>query len=375
MSNIKRMAIVLVAVALVALVASSFKGSDVLDRSIILGVGVDAFGDYGIQLTVEVVSPGNGSEQVGTFSKTVTVEAKTISQDIQNVAEYTGKEASLGQCVVLILGQDYYENVDFTDLIEYFINHHSLKESTAICCCEGSAKDLLNNGGALAQSVSLAIATAMLDQTEKIAVSTNNLLKYTRSQNELDCTGFLNKVTFVPSENKDAQDSDKVMGYFTYRELAVFRGNRYVCDLNEEEVRGMSLFVEDVVGETFVSYQDEYKRTLQVNNKDVEQKRTDNGGFDITITISVRFGRTDSEEVSGILSSKKNDEIDPKLLDDVQQQAMQLATAFLAKQAEYNFDLLKFHESYRQKQGTSDQLAHKPTADFPVNLTIKVEEN
>ena len=375
MSNIKRVAIFLSVVAAIAIVAGSFKGSDVLDRSIILGIGIDSFGEDGIQLTAEVVSPGNGSEQVGTFSKTVTVEAETIGRAIQNIAEYTGKEASLGQCVVLVLGQDYYENVDFTDLIDFFINHHSFKESTVICCCQGTAKELYSKGVALSQSVSLAIATDMLDQAKKIAVSTNNLLKYTRSQSELDCTGFLNKVTFVPSDNKDSQDPDKTFGYFTYRELAVFRSNRYVCDLNEQEVRGMSLFVDDIIGETFVSSADGSKRTLQVNHKNIEQKMTDNGGFDISITLSVRLGRTDSEEVSGMLSSQKDKEIDPKLLDNVKEQAMQLATAFLAKQAEYNFDLLKFHESYRQKEGTSDQLAHKPTADFPVNLTIQVKEN
>lgn len=375
MSNIKRVAIILVVIALVAIIATSFKSSDVLDRAIILGIGIDRLEEGGIVLTAEVVSPGNGTEQVGTFSKTVSVTGETIGEAVQNVAEYTGKEASLGQCVVLVLGQDYYENVDFSDLIEYFIYHHSFKESTLICCCEGEAKELYNNGSALSQSVSQAIATALLVQAEIIAVSTNNLLQYTRSQNELDCTGFLNKVTFVPSENKDAQDPDKTMGFFTYRELAVFRRNTYVCALDEQDVKGMSLFFDNVVGETFVSYEDDVKRTLQVSNKDIEQSPNDDGGFDITINMSVRLGRTDSEEVSGIFTAKKDKEINPKLLEDVKQQAMELAEKFLAKQAEYNFDLLKFHESYRQKDGTSEELTSKPTAEFPVKLTIKVEEN
>ena len=375
MTNIKRIVIVLVIVAVVVIVATSFKGSDVLDRAIILGIGVDRLEEGGVVLTAEVVSPGNGTEQVGTFSKSVSVQGETVGVAIQNIAEYTGKEASLGQCVVLVLGQDYYENVDFSDLIEYFIYHHSFKESAIICCCDGSAKELFNSADTLSQSVSLAIATGLLDQAESIAVSTNNLLKFTRSQSELDCTGFLNKVTFVPSDNKDAQNPDKTQGYLSYRELAVFRRNTYVCTLNEQEVKGMSLFIKDVVGETFVSYADEIKRMLQVNDKSIEQSGTDDGGFDITITLSVRFGRTDSEQVSGAITAKKDKEINPKLLKDVQQQATELAEKFLAKQAEYNFDLLNFHESYRQKQGTSKELAAKPTADFPVKLTIKVEEN
>ena len=374
MSNVKRVAITLVIVAVALIIGASFKGSDILDRAIILGLGIDGTDDT-ITLTAEVVSPGNGTEQVGTFSKTVTVSGRTIGETIQNIAEHTGKEASLGQCVVVIFGQDFYENVDFSDAIEYLVNHHSLKESTVICCCAGSAEDLFNNGDALSQSVSLSVSTLMLDEAKKIAISTNNLLYYARSQSELHCTGFLNKIKFEPSENKDAQDPDKTLGFFTYREIAVFRKNKYVCTLSDEEVQGMALFIKDVVGETFIADMDGLTRTLQVNNKSIDQKLTDNGGLEIKIKLSVRLGRTDSEEVSGAIAAKKKKEIDPKVLDEVKKQAQAIAEKYLAKQAEYDFDLLKFHEAYRQKDGTSKKLANKPTADFPIKLTVEVEEN
>lgn len=374
MSNIKRVGIFIAIAAVVVLIGASFKGSNILDRAIVLGLGVDGT-DGEIILTAEVVSPGNSMEQVGTFSKTVTASAPTIGKAIQNVAEYTGKEVSLGQCVVIIFGQDFYENVDFSDTVDYFVNHHSLKESAVICCCEGSAKELFNNSGALSQSVSLSVSTLMLEQAEKIAVSTNNLLTYARSQTELHCTGFLNKLKFVPSENTDAQDPDKAQGFFSYREVAVFRKNTYVCTLSQQDAMGMSLFIKDVLGESFVAEMDGLKRTLQVSDKSVDVKTDGSGGVEIKIKLSVRLGRTDSEEVSGSLSAKKEKEINPKVLDEVKKQAQQLAEQYLAKQAEYNFDLIKLHEAYRQKEGTSATLAEKPTADIPVKLTVEVEEN
>lgn len=373
MNSIKRVAIFLAIVVVGLVIGLSFKGSNVLDRAIILGLGIDGTADE-ITLTAEVVSPGNGTEQVGTFSKTVTVKGRTIAETIQNIAEHSGKEASLGQCVVIVFGQDFYENVDFFDTIEYLINHHSLKESTVVCCCEGSAKDTFNNGDALSQSVSLAISTLILDESKKIAVTTNNLLTYARSQTELHCTGFLNKVKFIPSENKDSADPDKTQGFFSYREYAVFRQNKFVCNLNEEEAQGLALFIKQVVGETFVAEMDGLRRTLQVNNKKVDVKPA-NGGLEIKIELSVRLGRTDSEEVSGAISAKKDKEIQPQVLEEVKKQAQALAENYLAKQAQYDFDLLKFHEAYRQKDGTSKELAAKPTADFPVKLTIEVKEN
>ena len=373
MSNIKRIGIVIAAIAFVALIMASFKGSDVLDRAIILGIGIDK-GEQGLTLTAEIVSPGNGQEQVGTFSKTVTVEGKTVGEAIQNVAEKTGKEASLGQCVVLILGQELYETEDFSAITDYFINHHSFKESAVMCCCEGKAEELFNNSDALSQSVSLSVAAMLLDEAKKIGVSTNSLLQFARSQGELECTGFLNKIKFVPSENKDAQDPDKTQGFFTFRELTVFRKNTFVCQLSEDEVRGMSLFLKKTEGDNFVSELDGVKLTLQVNSKDIEQKLKGDE-IDINITLSVRLARTDSDEVSGALTAKKDKEIDARMIEDVQNQATKLAELFLQKQAEYNFDLIKFHEMARQKNGSSEELAKKPTSDFVVKLKIEVKEN
>lgn len=373
MSNIKRIAIVIAVVALLAVFMASFKGNDVLDRAIILGVGVDK-SENGLKLTAEIVSPGNGQDQVGTFSKTVTTTGETVGHAIQNIAQMCGKEASLGQCVVLILGQDFYQTEDFTDVTDYFINHHSFKESAVICCCEGSAEELFNNSDALSQSVSLSVASMLLDEAKKIGIATNSLLQFARSQTELDCTGYLNKIKFKPSENKDAQDPDKTQGYFTFRQFAVFRRNEFVCELSEDEARGFSLFLTETKGDGFTSELDGVKVSLQVNSKDIKQ---DLKGDDvaINITLSVRLARTDSDDVNGVVTAKKDKEIAAATLEDVQKQAMALAELYINKQAEYNFDLLKFHEAVRQKNGTSKELAEKPTADFKVKLKIEVKEN
>ena len=49
MSNFKRIGIIIVVIALLAVIMASFKGSDVLERAIILGVGIDK-GDEGLTL-------------------------------------------------------------------------------------------------------------------------------------------------------------------------------------------------------------------------------------------------------------------------------------------------------------------------------------
>lgn len=371
MSNFKRLAIVLIVLGIVALASASFKGSEVLNRAIIIGLGVDGTEDEVI-VTAEVVSPGNGSEQVGTFSKTVTASGDSIAEAIEQVAEKTGKEASLGQCLILILGEDFYTTQDSTDIIDYFIKSDSFRESAIVCCCAGSAKDVLNKGDALSQSVSLTLVTMLLDQAEKVGIPTNNLLKYARSQNELTQTGFLNCVQFVPSANKDSENPDKEQGYFLYRTAAVFRNNKYVCSLTEQEVKGFALFQDDIAGDNFVSVASGERLTLNVNSKSVDNSYKDNV-ISIKITLSVNLARTDSADESGAFSYKEKHDIPSDSLQDTTNQATELAKAFLDKQSANNFDLINLHETIRRQTGTTKELLDMETKDIEVKFDIKTE--
>lgn len=372
MSNIKRLAIVLVVLCAVALVASSFKGSEVLQRAIIIGLGIDD-ADEGVSVTAEVVSPGNGTEQIGTYSKTVTAEGRSVAEAIKKIAEKTGKEASLGQCLLLILGEDYFTNKHFDDTITYFIRSDSFRESALVCCSQGKAADLMNKGEALSQSVSLSLVTKLLDQAEKVGIATNNLLKFARSQGELEKTGFLNYVKFVPSANKDTQDPDKPQGFFVYQELAIFRDYRYVCMLNEKEARGFALLQEDVVGESMVTNVTSELLTLNINKKKIDNELKDNS-ITISVKLYANLARTDSADESGAFSYKEKINIPQEALDDVRSQSQELVELFLKKQAGYNFDIVNLHETFRQKKGSSKELDELETKDIEVKLKLSVEE-
>lgn len=372
MSNIKRLAIIVLIVCCVVLVASSFMGSEVSQRSIIVGLGVD-IAEKGVKVTAEVISPGNGGEQIGTFSKTVTAQGDSVAQAIKGVAEKTGKEASLGQCLLLILGEEYFSTVRFDDVIEYFIKSDSFRESAIVCCCQGSAEDLMNKGDALTQSVSLSLVNMMLDQAEKIGIASNNLLKFARSQTELHKTGFLNYVKFTPSQNKDSQNPDQEQGFFVYREAIVFRDYTFLYHLTEQEARGFYLFEQEPMGENFVSNATGETLTLNVNDKNVSGKLQD-GTIALSIKLSLNLARTDSADESGAFSYKEKTFIPDEVLQDAKKQAYELAENFLRKQQEYNFDLIDLHETIRQKEGTSKQLAELPTKEIPVTLEVSVEE-
>ena len=372
MSDIKRIAIFIVVIIAVVAVSTSFVGSDILDRAIIIGLGVDS-SEEGVRITAGGINPGNGSEQIGTYSKTVSANGSSVGQALNRMAELTGKEASLGRCLLIVLGQDLYEKEDFGDIINYFIESDSFKESSAICCANGSAEELFNKGSAMTQSVSFALTALLQEQSEKVAIVTNNLLNYTLSQRELFKTGFLNKVAFVASQNTDASNPAKVQGYFTLDETVIFRENEYVYTLGKDETRAFALFDDDVLGDTFTSDASGNMLTINVNSKKVDKKVV-NDQVEINIKLYAKLAKTDSADVEGIFVSKDKMEIPKETIEDITEYATQLAETLINKQTEYNFDILKIHEIYRRKQGATYELANKPMTELPIKLKLEIVE-
>lgn len=372
MYNFKRVFIFLAVVIGVVVIANSFVGENVTGRAIIIGMGIDE-SDEGVRLTAEVISPSTGN-QVGSFSKVVSADGATVSVAIQRIAEITGKEASLGRCLLLTFGQGFYENNSLADEIDYFIQSDSFKEGCNICCCEGSAEDLFYKGSALSQGVAMNLAAMFKTQSKQTAMVTNTLLDYTLSQRSMLKTGYMNKVRFVPSGNTSQEEPDKPQGFFDLNNIVVFADNSYLCQLSDEEIRGFALLTSDVVGSTFVTDADGKEQTVTVSSKDISLKLDDDNSIKCEIDLLGKVVRTDSADVEGIFVAQKNKELSEEVINEIIEQATKFINALLNKQREYNFDIVNLHETIRRKKGSSKELDNLPTADIPVELTVKFAE-
>lgn len=370
MHNLKKISLVLFVFAIVVVVSVGYKGNDILQRGIVLGVGVDA-ADGGVDVTVEVVSPGNGSEQVGTFSKTVTAFGKTVAEALQSIAEKTGKETSLGQCVLIVYGEEMMRR-GFADEADYFIKSDSFKESTVVCCCQGSANELLNKGDALSQSVSLSLADKLKDVAKFVALPSCDLLAFSRSQRELYRTGYLNFVRFQSTPYVNSDNSRQQQGYFVSQEVAVFKDNAFVGILNERETNGLAVLSQKVSGNVF-SVEDDQLVTLRVNTKNVSAKLTEKG-VDVFVDIYVKTARTDSFGAGGKFTAKTESEISENALKQTKQQAERLARELLQRQIDLDVDLIGLHELFRQKYGATERVKTLSMQEIPVNFVVSVSE-
>ena len=373
MSSLKRIGIFLLIAAVLIIVSVGYAGSDIMKRAIVLGLGVDIDGNGEIVVTAEVVSPGNGGEQVGTFSKIVTSRGTTVAEALQDIALKAGKETSLGQCVLLMYGEDFIAT-DFSSTAEYFIRSDSFKESAIVCCCKGRAEDILNYGDALSQSVSIGLADKLKGLSKDVAIPVCDLLTYSRSQNELYKTGFLNVIQFVPSDNTSTENPDQTQGFFVCDTIAVLRENKLLSVLSREESQGFAVLQKKVSGNVFAVTDDDGKKyTLRANSKDVSIEEKD-GAITVSVEMQVKLARTDSFGAGGMFTAKTEEEIPATMLDQVKEQATQLIKLFLQKQIADDFDILNFHDVFRQKQGTTPQVVSIKMSDIPVSVKVKVTE-
>lgn len=373
MNNIKRVGILLAVAALTIIVSVSYKGNDVLKRAIVLGVGVDV-AEEGVCVTAEIVNPGNGGEQVGTFSKTVSAKGKTVAEAFQFISEKTGKETSLGQCVLLVYGEEFAKQ-NFTSAAEYFARSDSFKESSIVCCCKGTAKDLLNCGDALLQSVSISVAEKLKGQSKEVAVPACDLLTFARSQTELYKTGFLNYVSYQISSNESTENPNQKQVFFDYSQIAVFKQNQMLCVLSQEEGLGFSVLLKRTAGNVFsVTDSKGNVVTLRSNTKNVDVSPQGND-IKIDVKIFVTLARTDSFGAGGKYAAKSAKQVDEISIAQAKRQATSWAQAFLQKQMQEDFDLLFFHETFRRLQGDVPEVRNLQMKDIAVRLTLSVEEN
>ena len=145
--------------------------------------------------------------------------------------------------------------------------------------------------------------------------------------------------------------------------------------LSDEEALGFVLMNKDVTGSSFVcDTEDGSQYTVTINSKDIKLDLQQDDTIKCEISMLGRAARTDSGEVEGMFVAQNQKELPQEVIDDIIAQATAQVNALLDKQSEYNFDIVKLHETFRRRDGSSKELDSLPTKDINVEVTIKFNE-
>lgn len=171
MNTLKRTAIILAVGVALILLSSLFGGKDISSRSIVLGIGLDYDTDSEIyNITAEVVSPHENNETSNVqFSKLIEGSGPTPEEAVYDIFTRLGRIPSLGQCLIVLLGQDLYENIPVDSAVTFFSYLNSFKDSSLVCCVKGKAMDIMQNKLPVGKSFSFSL-TELLGSSKKAGV-------------------------------------------------------------------------------------------------------------------------------------------------------------------------------------------------------------
>ena len=151
----------------VAWIATSYTKSEIADRAIVLGLGIDMQQDNFV-VTAEVISPNEGGNtgSASATSKLLTGVGQTLPLAIQDVFQTSGKNPSLGQTGIILLG-DGMNKQELKHILSYFILSDAFKDGVTLATCKGSAKQIFESTSPVDSMVSFALQTIIQKSGKK----------------------------------------------------------------------------------------------------------------------------------------------------------------------------------------------------------------
>jgi len=375
--------LIVVVAFFVAWIASSYTKSEIADRAIVLGLGIDVVQDNFV-VTAEVISPNEGSDSgsASATSKLLTGVGKTLPLAIQDVFQTSGKNPSLGQTGIVLLGESTNEH-ELKHILSYFILSDAFKDGVTLATCEGSAKKIFESTSPVDSMVSFALQTIIQKSGKKTNSTSNVLQNFVESQTRHSKTSFLSRVSFINDGNdkvNKSQDSQKKTGVYDCSKIAVFKDGLFQDILDRDETRG---FVMLNASKTYDSFVVENAQSV-IGTKDrvsvgiVSKKVKPKVEFDgenivasYDLDMKIRRMRTD---VTGNVMDFLPDLpalIDEQISNSVKEQTHTLVQKAFEKSKQTNCDFFGVANAMYKKYGKKWDDFQKQNPDYLDKVTFK----
>ena len=260
MRKVAKLGIILFAGLIMFVIAYSFAFKGLSDRVIMLGLGIDLLTETGeYEVTAEVIVPGAGSSQEGgtggSGSRLVRGKGQTVSLAVNDIYQHYGKTPSLGECSILVIGEDAAKNSDLRQLFGYFYASDAFKDGTVTLMCEGKASELFDVQTTMDSYVTFTLLSIVLNNSDTTTVPFTELHNIMEKQGTPSQCFYLNCIKTIEtagdSEKQDEQ-SEKPAVKLDASTLGVFKANRFAGVLSEEATRGMCLMTKPKIFDVFI---------------------------------------------------------------------------------------------------------------------------
>ncbi len=382
MKTAKSLAILIAVGAVLIFLSASFTSNDISSRAIVLGLGID-YSESTYTVTAEVLSPGGGQDQqVGTFSKVIQASGDTVPRALSNMYAETGRQISLGQCQLLILGQGLYTSDMVGDVLPYFTMSDEYKDSSSLCCSVGDASSLMMTQLPLSKSISFTLTELLKQSSIYASVPNITLSRFAQSGIALSYNSMCPLVQYVEQPVVD-DDSASLEGIYDCFEMVLFDNFNYVSTVDKYNSIGYTLLDDRIVGQVYSVYNDNPDSLasglvgVYVTDKQVDISANSEGDISIELNISLQEMSDTDIDNGGTLHPQLSTNLTDSMLYSVQQQIIAQADCFLQLSRQLDVDIIGLFKCLELRHGVSwvEDNYDTPIADMNIVLTVTVVED
>ncbi len=381
MKSVKSLAVLIAVGAVLIFLSASFTANDIASRGIVLGLGVD-YSDEQYTVTAEIVAPGGDQDQqVGTFSKIIQATGDTVPSALANMYAQTGRQISLGQCQILIMGEGLYSSDMVSDVLPYFTMSDEYKDSSSLCAVEGEASSIMLTQLPLSKSISMTLVELLKQSSIYASVPNITLSRFAQSGMSLSHNSMCPLVQYVPQpEEGDTANAEGIYDCFA---MVLFRDFDYIGSVGRYDSVGYTLLDSRIIGQVYSLYSDSdatmtsSRVSVYVTDKQVDIVVDDDNSIDIEIDVSVQEMSDTDIDNGGALHPQLSSRLTEGMLDNIKGQIEAQAESFMQLQRDMGVDIVGLFKALELKYGSSwvEDNYTMPIADMDIAIVVKVVED
>lgn len=361
----KKLLLLLPIIISMLLFSSCLHAVQLNERALVQAMGIDLVDDE-IKLTFQVFSPATGGgTNIGASAenaKIIESSGKTVSQAMQNATLTQGKQLFIGHMRIIIIGRELAaDSIDRA--LSYFSSDSHSRQSISIALAKDKASDILK------AKINQGILPA--ETLEKILLNTkeNGLLLDVKLFEFIGTLQNMQQAAVMPiisvenegekgneaqqaqaqgDEEKGKDESIEKVSSIKISGIGVFADSKLVCELNDEESRGLLWIIDEITRTSVITETEKYSLAV-ANIYNSSSKLTPKfEGDKITFNLSVKCEATlaESEIKKGVTISMDDIAVIEKACEEVIEKECEQAfdTAIVKNKADiFNFGNIVWH--------------------------------
>ncbi len=332
-------------------------------KLVVQGIGIDK-SDIGCKVTFQILNVKQSPDKDSGEQKEVQIlkaNGNTLVDAIENIRKQTGRDALLSQVLVLVIGDEMAKS-GIRPFVDYFIRHHGLSPSIEVAVSKGEAEEILR-----AQKGEEPISSEEILSVLQMGLNDNRKLNFNLGKFISSIESYEDAKVHYIEDKKDGEDSCLMAN-----KVAVFKKDKFIGPLNEEETRGFLLIkgkIKKIVD--IVELSDGSKVTYVTSNIKSDVKVFEENQ-ELKLLVSTKAKTYVSESEIDIELDDRFDEIKEK----IETRMKNLIKTALEKTIyEYKADIIGISKRLSEIKGKMLKLDEETYDNIKCSVSTKVELN